>query len=104
MNKRCQKFADKLDLEFKHDQQPPPTSDGIMNYSADHYCGFDSLEALFDWFEQWLEELQEHNYHIAVFKVKDKDTLHGDKQVMFRRKKYRHTHSLQLSEVRNETR
>jgi hypothetical protein len=104
MTKRCQKLADKLVAEFDRNQQPPPSSDGILNYSDDHYCGFDSLGALFDWFEEWLEDLQEHAYHVAIFEVKDKDILHGDKQVMFKRKKYRRKQALQLSEVRNETR
>jgi hypothetical protein len=104
MNKRCQGLARKLGDEFRFDQHPPPAYDGISNHGTDDYCGFDSLEALFVWFEQWLEELHEHEYHVAVFEVEDKDTLHGGKQVMFKRKKYRRKRSLQLSEVRNETR
>ena len=100
---RCQRLADKLGTEFNHDQQPSPSADGILNYSADYYCGFDSLESLFEWFEQWLEELQEHNYHVAVFEVEDDDTRHGGKQVMFKRKKYRRKQTIQLSEVKNET-
>ena len=100
MNNRCRELCYKLDLEFKHNQHPPPGADGIFNFSNDYYCGFDSLEDLFDWFEQWLEELQEHDYHIAVFEVEDSDTLHGGKQVMFKRKKYRRKQALQLSEAR----
>ena len=100
MNKRCRKLCHKLDDEFNHDQQPPPSMDGIMNFSAAYYCGFDSLESLFDWFEQWLEELQEHKYRIAVFEVENKDTLIGGKQVMFKRKKYRRKQVLQLSEAK----
>ena len=100
MNKSCQKLAHKLGDEFNPGQQPPPGSDGILHFSADYYCGFDSLGSLFDWFEQWLEELQKHSYHIAVFEVEDSDTLHGGKQVMFKRKKYRRKQTLQLSEVR----
>ena len=100
MNRRCQGLADKLGDEFNLGLQPPPPYDGILNFSGDYYCGFDSLEALFNWFERWLEELQEHNYHIAVFEVEDADTLHGDKQVMFKRKKYRRKQALQLSEAR----
>lgn len=100
MNNRCRELADKLDREFKHDQHPPPSSDGIFNFSKDHYCGFDSLQALFDWFERYLEELQDHDYHVAVFEVEDDDIKHGGKQVMFRRKQYRRKQSLQLSEVK----
>jgi len=103
MNNRCRKLADKLDLEFITDQHPPPSLDGIINFSADYYCGFDSLQALFDWFEKYLKELQEHNYHVAVFEVEDSDTLRGGKQVMFKRKKCRRKQTLQLSEVKDET-
>ncbi len=100
MNKCCRELANKLHGEFDSYQHPPPDYDGIINYGDDYYCGFDSVEALFDWFEQWLEELQEHNYHIAVFEVEDNDTLHGGKQVMFKRKKYRRKQTLRLSEVK----
>ena len=100
MNRRCQELAHKLLREFDFTHQPPPNSDGIINSGKDYYCGFDSLDAWFDWFEQWLEELQECHYHVAVFEVEDSDTLHGGKQVMFRRKKYRRKQTLQLSEVK----
>jgi hypothetical protein len=104
MNGQCQELAEKLHKSWTPDQHPPPCFDGILDYSDDYYCGFDSLDALFDWFEQWLEELQAHNYHIAVFEVEENDTLRGGKQVMFKRKKYRRKQTLRLSEVRNETR
>jgi len=100
MNKRCLALANKLHQGFTHEQHPPPGTDGILNYSPDYYCGFDSIDALFDWFEQWMEELQEHDYYIAVFEVEDSDVRHGGKQVMFKRKKYRRRHTLQLSEVK----
>jgi hypothetical protein len=100
MNRRCQKLADKLGQDCTSDQHPPPRSDGILRYGAEYYCGFDSIQSLFDWFEKWLKELQEHNYHVAVFEVEDNDTLLGGKQVMFRRKKYRRKQTLQLSEVK----
>ncbi len=101
MTNRCRKLADKLFLEYDDVRQPPPRLDGIVNHGDDdYYCGFDSVEALFNWFERWLEELQDHNYHVAVFEVEDNDTLHGQKQVMFKRKKYRRKRALRLSEVK----
>lgn len=100
MNKRCREMANKLIRELDYARQPEPCSDGIVNYGGDYYCGFDSLDALFDWFEQWLEELQKHDYHVAVFEVEDNDTLRGEKQVMFRRKKYRRKQTLRLNEVK----
>jgi hypothetical protein len=103
MNNRCLKLADKLHDEFSVAQQPPPCYDGICNHGSDDYCGFNSLDDLFKWFEQWLEELQEHDYHVAVFEVKDKHVRHGDKQVMFKRKKYRRKKTIRLDEVKDET-
>ena len=99
MNAKCRKLAIKLGAEFDHYRQPPPFSDGIRDHGNDHYCGFDSLDDLFDWFERWLADLQEHRYHVAVFEVNEADLLHGGKQVMFRRKKYRRTASMRMDEV-----
>jgi|GEM_PF-3695731 len=104
MNKKCKKLAEKLDREFLVEQHPPPLTDGIRDYSVSHYCGFDSLDALLDWFEEWLEDLEECGYHVAIFEVEDSELLHGNKQVMFKRKEHRRKQALKLSEAANETR
>jgi hypothetical protein len=99
MNAKCRQLANKLGAEFDYCTNPPPSGDGIPVYFDDHYCGFDSLDTLFDWFERWLADLQEHDYHVAVFEVNETDLLHGGKQVMFRRKKYRRTTAMRMDEV-----
>jgi hypothetical protein len=100
MNNECQKLADVLRVTSTWEQHPPPDHDGILHYNHQHHCGFASLDALFDWFEQWLEGLIECDYHIAVFEVDEDDVLIGEKQVMFKRKQHRRKQTIRLNEVK----
>ncbi|MHC4371273.1 MAG: hypothetical protein ACYSW8_26975 [Planctomycetota bacterium] len=100
-NDGCRQLAHKLGTEFDWDHNPPPPYDGIKDHGDDHYCGFASLDDLFIWFNRWLEDLQENDYHVTVFEVEDEDVLKGRKQVMFRRKKYRRRAAIRFDEIEN---
>ena len=100
MTERSEILAERLNVHCDSDRHPSPCEDGIDSYPYDdYYCGFESLDALFDWFEDWLDELEEYDYHVAVYNVKDCDIMEGGRQIMFRRKRYRRIASLQMSEV-----
>jgi hypothetical protein len=79
--------------------QPLPRYDGLDVDPEDLRFGFDSLISLIDWFILWLDELEEHNYHVAVFNVAADDVIVGGKQVLFPRKKYRRSATLRMEEV-----
>ncbi len=79
--------------------QPLPYADGII-MSEDDYSGFDSFASLIDWFILWLDELEAHDYHIAVFEVAEEDVKVGAKQITFPRKKYRRTSAIRMKEVK----
>jgi hypothetical protein len=68
--------------------------------SEDDYCGFDSLTSLLDWFILWLDELEEYDYHVAVFEVAEGDVKVGATQLVFPRKKYRRTSAIRMNEVK----
>jgi hypothetical protein len=78
---------------------PMPKEDGLDVDSEHLYCGFDSLISLLDWFILWLDELEEHDYHVAVFNVAEDDIQVGGKQILFPRKKYRRTSAIRMNEV-----
>ena len=79
---------------------PLPKYDSLDVNSEHLYCGFDSLTSLIDWFILWLDELETHDYHVAVFDVDDTDVQVGGKQILFPRKKYRRTAALRMNEVK----
>jgi len=102
MTKRSKELAEKMRSEVCKLRQPLIHDDGIEYRNDDQYCGFDSLDALFNWFEHWLDELEKHDYHIAVFDVEDSDIVEGVKQVLFRRKKYRRIAVMRMEEIQCE--
>jgi hypothetical protein len=95
--RKCVELANKLSSECNFDHQPPPPYDGISDYhDSDYYCGFDSLDKLFDWFERWLEELDSAGYVVAVFEVPSESIKTGHKQVMFPRKVHKRRNTVPL--------
>jgi hypothetical protein len=81
--------------------QPLPLEDGLNDVMSCHlYFGFNSLISLLDWFILWLDELEEHDYHVAVFNVDEDDVTVGGRQVLFPRKKYRRSAAIRMKEVR----
>jgi len=99
-NEAGRRLAIKLDAEFTIANQPPPCLDGIQAMCEDLYCGFDSLEKLYVWFEQWLDDLEAADYHVAVFEVPVTEVLKGRQQVVFPRKKYRRKTAMPIYKIK----
>lgn len=56
----------------------PPQWDSLLDrIEADERCGFDSLEALYKWFEGFIELLIEHGFLIYVYDVHPRDARVG---------------------------
>ena len=98
MSKRHKDLSERL-CKAITSSQPLPYNDGI-EMSDDDYCGFDSLASLLDWFILWLDELEEHDYHVAVFEVAEEDVKVEARQVVFPRKKYRRMSAIRMKEVK----
>jgi hypothetical protein len=82
-------------------RQPLPWNDGLEGKGDESQrYGFDSLDDLFNWFKEWLDDLEEHDYHVAVFNVDAEDVIVGGRQVIFPRKKYRRAAALRMEEVK----
>jgi len=99
MCKRHQELSARLCKAATAAINPLPCDDGLSIDSEHLYCGFDSLISLLDWFILWLDELEEYDYHVAVFNVADVDIQIGGKQILFPRKKYRRTSAIRMKEV-----
>lgn len=97
MSGRNAALSSKMCIEAKRELQPLPKYDGITKMEEELYCGFDSLDSLF---EKWLTDLEEHDYHVAVFNVAAEDVIVGGKQVVFPRKKYRRASAIPMGEVK----
>jgi len=99
MSKRHQELSVRMCGTATVAINPLPWEDGLDVNSEHLYCGFDSLISLLDWFILWLDELEAHDYHVAVFDVADVDIQVGGKQILFLRKKYRRTSAIRMNEV-----
>lgn len=98
---KCRKLSWKLvnaaDTVRRH---PSPCMDGIRNFGDADYCGFESLEQLMDWFEDCIDELHEHEYHVCVFEVPEWTVKRGRRQVVFRRKDTKRKRTISLLELK----
>lgn len=67
------------------DNHPSPYLDGLGDLRAYEVCGFVSLDAYFDWFDNKydLDELRDCNFHLQVWEVPSHSVRFGDAQVAF---------------------
>ena len=70
-----------------------------QNYS-DHYCGFESIEQLFAWFnESSLDIMRGFGFQLSVYRVAKKYITHGMYQVGFIRDRAKLTDTIDLSDL-----
>lgn len=66
---------------------PTPTLDGIISFSDNHVCGFESFKKLEDWFPRWRDLLELTDLKVRRFTIDGRRrVLKGEKQLMFIRK------------------
>lgn len=83
---------------------PTPTLDGIISFSYNHVCGFESFKKLEDWFPKWRDLLELTDLRVRRFTIDGRRTywatgdhdfpgnhkmpvvLKGEKQLMFVRR------------------
>ncbi len=71
-------------LQTEKHNHPLPFTDGIELEQSD-FCGFQSLESLYTWFDGYIEKLQQDGFYIAIYKLKKKFVKIGKTQIGFRR-------------------
>lgn len=62
---------------------PCPPEDGIRDIEPEEFCGFESMDALNDWFEDWIPILIEAGYKIVTYDVSTSFVRFGKKQLVF---------------------
>jgi hypothetical protein len=73
-----------LDSHCGGENWPIPLSDGINGFmSGIHLCAFDSLEALAEWFGEFVYRLLEHDYRIVEIDVPNNAIIRGNRQVVY---------------------
>jgi hypothetical protein len=51
----------------------------------DYFCGFQSANQLFEWFEGFEYSLEKYGFQVKVFEVDDEDVYSGKYQVVFKK-------------------
>lgn len=77
-----------MKVTTKPNRHPLPYYDGICTdkVTQEHFCGFESEEALKAWFsEKWLKFLYSYDFTVYQYKVLKKKVLFGKKQLMFKK-------------------
>lgn len=80
-------------------QHPDPEKDGIGWVNWYEYCGFESLVALYNWFGEWFEELDDAGALVRVYQVPDSEVRKGRKQLVFRLNSSIHVETFTFEEV-----
>ena len=66
-------------------------NDSILKFygqGTDYYCGFESVEQLIDWFDEYMIGLQKIGFIVRVFDVDYCDVIFGKKQLVFKRENF----------------
>lgn len=69
--------------EFRH-RTPVPEEDGICaRVAPEDYFGFESLGALFEWFDGYAQSLHENGFFASVYEVDNEKVKRGKRQLVF---------------------
>jgi len=68
-------------------------------YREDHYCGFDSIERLVDWFDGWFTALENNGFIVAIYSINPSLVDTGNYQSIFIRDKAERVDCISISDM-----
>lgn len=76
-------FSEAISAAHIDPYHPPPDWDDIYNIHWSEYCGFSSLDDLFQWFDDyWVMKLSEHDFRVRVYEIDETFVREGRHQAV----------------------
>lgn len=81
LNQLSDKISTAHDCPIKH---PTVTKEvGNDNFTANHYCGFETYNAYRSWFAGFFKDLHDHDFVLRIYEVNTEHILFGNRQLAF---------------------